>query len=406
MSSIYEYSLSLSSQFYFCPLPLRLDSYNKCTFGCIYCFANCRGGNYGHSEVAQANPEQLRRRLERLTKNRPNSAIDEFLLRRQPIHFGGMSDPFIPYEREAGVTLSILKVLADFEYPTIISTKGSIIIHDEYLKVLSTGNFIVQVSISTLNEDVASIIEPLAPSSKQRLEVLAELCKAGITSTCRIQPIIPAMESDALELIEACSSVGVSHISAEYLKLGIDKTMGEGAKEQIEEWQRFFKKNNAYRSGREWLLPSNYKLKNLLKQKAFCKLKGLSFGCGENDLIALGNSKCCCLPAVVTPSFENFFKYTYSEAIRRGFSTKTVSIGNIESEWRPERPISKYINSKVRTKDGTKNTIENLMKKAWNSCNVNSPASHFGVTPTRNFDSDGYILYDLSEDLIRINKES
>jgi len=48
-----------------------------------------------------------------------------------------LQDPFTPREEQFGVTLEILKILKEEEYPTIISTKGSVFLKDRYLDVLA-----------------------------------------------------------------------------------------------------------------------------------------------------------------------------------------------------------------------------------------------------------------------------
>jgi DNA repair photolyase len=55
-NSSYSTPLSLTSQFPFCGLPLRLDTYLGCTFGCIYCSSKDRGGNYKYVVSKPANP--------------------------------------------------------------------------------------------------------------------------------------------------------------------------------------------------------------------------------------------------------------------------------------------------------------------------------------------------------------
>lgn len=110
----YKYFLSLSSQFPFCGIPLRLDSFSRCQFACRYCFASARGGAGGESRIQTADPKRLARRLARLEISRqPQSALDELLLARIPIHFGGMSDPFMPAELDRRITFDLLQVLAE-----------------------------------------------------------------------------------------------------------------------------------------------------------------------------------------------------------------------------------------------------------------------------------------------------
>jgi len=75
--------------------------------------------------------------FQRVKKGVIASALDEFLARCVPIQLGGLQDPFTPREEQFGVTLEILKILKEEEYPTIISTKGSVFLKDRYLDVLA-----------------------------------------------------------------------------------------------------------------------------------------------------------------------------------------------------------------------------------------------------------------------------
>lgn len=99
MIANYRYFISLTSQLPFCGIPFRLDSYSRCQFGCRYCFASARGGAASPEKIAGGNVTALRRKFQRVAKGKPTTAIEEMLMARIPLHFGGMTDPFIPYGR-------------------------------------------------------------------------------------------------------------------------------------------------------------------------------------------------------------------------------------------------------------------------------------------------------------------
>src|SRR4051794_27220367 len=122
----YAFSLALTSQFYFCGLPLRLDVEPTCQFTCLYCFAKARGGAQrprGRSSQV-ADVASLRRRLEAVAAGRRGSAVDAMLGEGIPVHFGGMSDPFGSDPGKRAVALGLLSALADHRYPAVVSTKG------------------------------------------------------------------------------------------------------------------------------------------------------------------------------------------------------------------------------------------------------------------------------------------
>ena len=121
MVANYDYALSISSQISHCSLPLRLDSYSKCSFRCSYCFAKNRGGNHPPIGIKTINIKNLENIFLRLKEDfRKKSIISQFLERKVPLHFGGMSDPFMPYELIKKKTFETMKILSNFQYPTII----------------------------------------------------------------------------------------------------------------------------------------------------------------------------------------------------------------------------------------------------------------------------------------------
>ena len=58
--------LNISSKFAICGLPIRLDSYKTCSFGCRYCFSNNRKIMEFKKELQVANIQSIERRLDRL----------------------------------------------------------------------------------------------------------------------------------------------------------------------------------------------------------------------------------------------------------------------------------------------------------------------------------------------------
>jgi DNA repair photolyase len=399
----YTYYLSVTSQFYFCGLPLRLDSYSKCQFQCLYCFANARGGFRGDGKLGIANADTLRRRLDYLTTNEPRSVIDEFLKQRQPIHFGGMSDPFMPIENKLKITYELLKVLSDFKYPTVISTKGDIFAREPYIEQLKRGNYIIQVSLSSLDCKLLNLIDHKTPGPQQVLGSIRNLKNEGIPIFCRIQPILPTRENDAFEVIEACSTIGIKHIAVEHLKLGFEKSYSIKKLSDILKIDliNYFKTRKSKRVGREWVLHPEYRLGRLLDFKNFTKAFGISFGVADTDLLLLGDSRCCCSGIDLVEGFENYFKYNYTEALRRGLKKTEVRISLIDSSNIPSRPINKFINSNSRIKDNYSiPNLEGYIKMGWNrNENFNSPLSFYGLEDPFCFDDNGYKIYRFSDEM-------
>ena len=77
-----------------------------------------------------------------------------------PIHWGGMSDPFQPIEKNIRASYECLKLLAETKYPFVVSTKGKLVVDPEYLDLLAQCNCVVQVSM------VCSKYDPLEPGPR------------------------------------------------------------------------------------------------------------------------------------------------------------------------------------------------------------------------------------------------
>src|SRR5579859_321781 len=219
--------VSITSQFPFCGLPLRLDTYAGCAFRCSYCFARYRTeATFGSDSIRPADPATIKRifrfsiELERF----PEGVVAQCLRRRMPIHLGGMSDGFQPAERKFRVTESTLSVLARYGYPTVISTRGSMIAEPNYLALLKLiGPVVVQYSFSTTRDSTALKVEPFATSPSVLLRTMETLSSQGITVTCRWQPYIPGVSEEPAEFVPRVLSAGARHLALEHLKLAVEQ---------------------------------------------------------------------------------------------------------------------------------------------------------------------------------------
>src|SRR5439155_533788 len=97
-----------------------------------------RGGNVPAPAIVPASRDTLERIFRRVEGLGPRdrTMLGQFLRRRVPIHFGGMSDPFQPAEARYRVTEAMLETLAARAYPTVISTRGLLVADDRYVQLL------------------------------------------------------------------------------------------------------------------------------------------------------------------------------------------------------------------------------------------------------------------------------
>jgi hypothetical protein len=350
----------------------------------------------------------IRARLERLQKQSPRSVIDELLLHQQPIHFGGMSDPFLPAEEEMGITLNLLEVLAEHKYPTVISTKNNLFVKDKYLKVLKRGQFIVQASISSLDSKLLSQVDLGTPGPNALIQALAILRREGIPTACRIQPLLPGHEADAYDVIDACADVGVKHVAVEHMKLSMEKTW-HGTKRLSaalnNDLELFFISKGARRIGRELILPPSERLERMLQMRSYTHQKRMTFGAADNDFLLFSDGVCCCSGVDLIQGFGNSFKYNYTEAVRRGLQNKTISLDLLNNVWYPSGSIGQYMNSHSRIKTDVKQgaSINEYIKRNWNgSAGGNSPLALYGVVETGEYDAQGYKIYAISDQVVSV----
>jgi DNA repair photolyase len=386
-------------------LPLRLDAYSKCQFGCRYCFASARGGNRGPGRIRLAQPESLARHLDGVQVRAPRSVVEEFLAQRQPIHFGGMSDPFPPSERAQRVSLRYLEILSRHAYPTIVSTKSDLVSDDAYLRLITKGTYLVQFSASSLDPKLTAQVEPGTPGPQRLLAAMRILRDAGVPTALRIQPLLPQREGDAKELLQAAVENGARHVAVEHLKVPIELSWRGSAPMRRAlgfDVANLYRYRKALRVGREWLLRPEDRIAMILDFRSLSWRLGTSFGAADTDLLALGDGLCCCSGADQLMGFGKFFRRTYSEAIKAGINDGIVSRGRIADLWSPSGTIARFVNSHSRLPPVRSKApgISAYIDDHWNgSQHGSSPGNFFGVRPTTQLDNGGYRIYELSSEM-------
>ncbi len=352
----YLYSFQVSDQIYFCGVPFRLDTYSGCSHKCLYCFARSAEitqyirASRGQKVVPAIADDIKHTIFEALDTNiaRDNIAI-EWLRNKVPIHWGGMSDPFQPIERSLKVSLKCMEYLSWYNYPVIISTKGVLLRESNYLKLLKDGNYAVQVSLITDNNEIISNIEPGAPSASDRLNMLSELANSDIWTAVRIQPMIPTkrLEDNLPNYISKLSKAGVKHILVEAYKVQVRNNIGVN-----KIWQMFpdaineYKYNDTDIAGFEMLLPSWRKWQYVKLIRDLCHQYHMTFGAADNDMRDLGDTVCCC-GIDNLKGFENFWKYQASQAAQIAKQKGYVSLNDMQQFWHGTKGLG-WNNDRIR----------------------------------------------------------
>jgi DNA repair photolyase len=399
----YTTPLSLTSQFFFCGLPLRLDSYRGCAFQCSFCYARYRGGNTPSSDIVPAEGNTLRRTFKRAFSDETEpGVIGQFLRHRVPIHFGGMSDPFQPVESRFGVTRQFLETLRDFSYPTVISTRSTEAASEPILALLAEMRFVVvQFSFVSTRPDVANRLQPHSPSPKRLLRAMEKLASRGLAVTCRWQPYVPGISEPAREFVRRTSEAGASHIALEHLKLPVEKrhplwpvlTAGAGM-----DLEAYYRSAGARLDGRERVLPAETKVPAILAARTAAHEYGLSFGAADNEFQYLSDYGCCCSGVDRFPGFDGWFKHQFAHAVRlcRG---ERIVYGAIARYWTPNGSVDRWMNSHSRIDDGEgSGMLEEHICNRWNQpTSALGPGSFYGVELTNEFTPSGFRVYQWNE---------
>ena len=200
-----------------------MNIYRGCTHGCVYCDSRSKCYQFTHPfedvEVKRNAPALLEAALSAKRK-------------RCMIGTGAMSDPYMHCEAELGLTRRCLEIIHRHGFGAAIQTKSDRILRDiELLDAINRdAKCVVQLTLTTWDDALCSIVEPNVCNTKRRVEVLAELQKRGIPTVVWLSPILPFLndtEENVRSILDACVRVGVKGI----LCFGMGLTLREGDRE-------------------------------------------------------------------------------------------------------------------------------------------------------------------------------
>ena len=115
----------------------------------------------------------------------------------------GNTDCYQPLERKLKITRSLLQIFLQYRNPVSIITKNNVILRDlDILSELSKMNLVhVNLSITSLNEQLRQKLEPRTVTASGRLGVIQKLTEKGIPVRVMAAPIIPGLNSSEVPAI-------------------------------------------------------------------------------------------------------------------------------------------------------------------------------------------------------------
>ncbi|MBU3820737.1 PA0069 family radical SAM protein [Flavobacteriaceae bacterium XHP0103] len=196
-----------------------MNPYQGCEHGCIYCYARNSHEYWGYSAGLD-----FERRI--LVKKDAPKLLEALLKKKSwkthPIVLSGNTDCYQPAEQQFEITRQCLEVFLKYKHPVAIITKNALILRDlDILKELAKDNLIgVNVSITSLSEDIRRILEPRTTTIKKRLETVKTLSEHGIPVNVMLAPIIPSINShEILPLAKTVSEHGALSIAHTIVRL-------------------------------------------------------------------------------------------------------------------------------------------------------------------------------------------
>ena len=200
-----------------------INIYRGCSHGCIYCDSRSKCYGFTHRfediEVKENAPELLEQALKSKRK-------------RCMIGTGAMCDPYLHAEETLGLTRKCLSLIDKYEYGVAIQTKSTRILRDmDILRSINEkAKAVVQMTLTTYDEELCRIIEPNVSTTKERFEALMQFKEAGIPTMVWISPILPFIndtEDNILGILKYCIEAEVKGI----IFFGMGVTLREGDRE-------------------------------------------------------------------------------------------------------------------------------------------------------------------------------
>src|SRR5882762_9316317 len=185
---------SVSKRFHW--ITWSINPYRGCEFGCRYCYAR-----YTHEFMEMRDPEAFERKI--FVKENAAWLLEQELRRmekrgtiQEQIALGTATDPWQPIERRAGVTRSLLEVMARHSGLRVgVVTKSTLIERDIDLlqEIDRRSMLVIHVTVTTADVELARKLEPRAPRPDLRLRTVARLRAAGLWVGVLNSPLLPGI---------------------------------------------------------------------------------------------------------------------------------------------------------------------------------------------------------------------
>lgn len=241
-----------------------MNLYRGCSHGCIYC--DSRSEIYGMNHKFE-DIEVKQNSLELLKKE---------LIKRPPamIGTGAMTDPYIPLEKRLEYVRRALKLIYRYGFGFTCITKSDLILRDLDLlkKINEKSRVVVQMTLTTADDELCRIIEPNVCPTSRRVEVLETLREAGIPAVVWLCPILPYIndtEDNINSILDYCIESDVHGILCFQMGLTLRKGNREYFYESLDKHFPGLKEKYIEKFGDDYEIPSpnNTQLMRIFKKR-------------------------------------------------------------------------------------------------------------------------------------------
>ena len=250
-----------------------MNIYRGCSHGCIYCDSRSRCYQFTHPfediEVKQNAPELLESAL--MSKRK-----------KCMIGTGSMSDPYMHCEEKLRLTRRCLEIILKYGFGAALITKSDRVLQDIDLldAINKKTKCVVQMTLTTYDDDLCSIVEPNVCNTKRRIEVLMEMKKRGIPTVVWLTPILPYIndtEENISAILDACIEAGVKGV----ICFGMGLTLREGDREYYyAALDRYFpglRQKYVKQYGNSYMLPSPNDKELMALFRNTCRENGIMY---------------------------------------------------------------------------------------------------------------------------------
>lgn len=248
-----------------------MNLYRGCTHGCIYCDSRSKCYHMDHDFEDIEIKENAIELLESALRRKRSKCM---------LGTGSMTDPYIPLEDEIGNVRKALSLAYQYGFGFTLITKSARVLRDlDLLKAINDKTkCVVQMTLTTCDEDLCRKIEPNVSTTQERAAVLRTLRDAGIPTVvwlCPILPFINDTEENIRGILDYCIEAKVYGI----ICFGMGMTLREGNREyfyrQLDQLFPYMKEKYIRTYGTQYQLnsPNNDMLMKLFHQ--ICEDNGI-----------------------------------------------------------------------------------------------------------------------------------